>query len=98
VRRPEPGLERDRGVGAWGVAVVRWQWVHSKERVEAVRMVVVGTWQWQYWPCYGNLDVFCVLGGHQKMEKCRSVTLWQYKDTRGFNEEWQWQGGSGIIG
>jgi hypothetical protein len=39
-------------VGSWAVAqrvaVVGWQWYQSKEGVRAVRMVVVGGWQWQY--------------------------------------------------
>jgi hypothetical protein len=33
---------------AWGVAVVRWQWCQSIEKINAVRMVPVATWQWQY--------------------------------------------------
>jgi hypothetical protein len=32
----------------WGVAVARWQWYRWKEDVNAVRMVPVTMWQWQY--------------------------------------------------
>jgi hypothetical protein len=41
-------------VVAWIVAVVGWGWYRWKEEVDAVRMVPVTTWQWQYWPSCGD--------------------------------------------
>jgi hypothetical protein len=37
------------------VAVDKWQWWQSKEESEAVRMVPVGEWQWQYRQSCGGL-------------------------------------------
>jgi hypothetical protein len=55
---PRPGvagvrLRGEEPVGvAWGVAVVGWEWYRWIEEIEAVRMVPVGMWQWQYWQRY----------------------------------------------
>jgi hypothetical protein len=38
-----------------GVAVAGCSWHRWIEEISAVRMVVVGAWQWQYWPSNGRL-------------------------------------------
>jgi hypothetical protein len=39
---------------ASGVAVAGWQRYQSKEEINAVRMVPVKRWQWQYWQSCGD--------------------------------------------
>jgi hypothetical protein len=41
-------LENTWFVGRVAVVGWQWEWYRWKERIEAVRMVVVRVWQWQY--------------------------------------------------
>jgi hypothetical protein len=52
--RGHPRVQEEDGVRVGrGVAVVGCSWHQSIAEVEAVRMVPLGRWQWQYWPRYG---------------------------------------------
>jgi hypothetical protein len=77
---------------ARGVAVAGCGWYQSIAEVEAVRMVVVRAWQWQYWQRYGCL--------YNMQKKCNKKWWWLggSVDTGiAWQGEWQWRGGSGTI-
>jgi hypothetical protein len=76
-----------------GVAVAGCSWHRWIEEISAVRMVVVGAWQWQYWPSNGRLKKG--KGKCQKKGKCDTVAVQRHGQ---FDREWQWLGGSGTAG
>jgi hypothetical protein len=79
-------------VAAW-VAVAGWLWDHSIGEIKAVRMVVVRTWQWQYWLSYGSLiDFFFFFFA----PLCWSVRTGTPRG-RWWPRGWQWLGGCGTI-
>jgi hypothetical protein len=73
----------NRSGSGWGAVVGGWQWYHSTDRFEAVRMVPVAMWQWQYWPSYGRSKM---VGGFFEKKRVVEIRQWQ--------QEWQWMGGS----